>query len=169
MLNPEDFIGLDETTGELTPPPVQLPFLRTRFNYDRNLASDESGLACTDPTRAQQQFAEECDINTIVRRFGVTGELPQTTRIPLNGDFAEVFDYQSALHKLMQAEEAFMELSSDVRKRFDNDPGKLVEFVSDPANADEVKRLGLGRPETPPPAPIEVRVIPDPSEPPKTP
>lgn len=169
MLNPEDFIGLDETTGELTPRPVSKPFVRTRFNYDRNLAGNESGLACSDPTRAQQQFAEECDINTIVRRFGVTGELPQSRQIPMNGDFTEVVDYQTALHKLMEADAAFMELPSDVRKRFDNDPGKLVDFVSDPANKEEVRKLGLGRPETPLPGPIEVRVIPDPSEPPKTP
>lgn len=52
------------------------PFLRTPYNYDMNAAGDESGLRCEDATRAQQQFKEESDINTIVARFGLTGEMP---------------------------------------------------------------------------------------------
>lgn len=145
------------------------PFLRTRFNYDTNRASVASSLACSDPTRAQQNSKDECDINTIVRNFGVTGQLPNIDRIPLEGDFHDVVDYQTALHALMQADETFMQLPSDVRKRFDNDPSKFVSFATDESNRDELKAMGLLRPETPLPAPIEVRVIPDPSDPSKTP
>src|SRR5262249_43129650 len=74
------------------------PFLRNAFNYDTDEASWRGGLEC-DPLedRTQQQFKEECDINTIVRNFGVTGEMPQTTAAPMQGDFTEVTDYQSAM------------------------------------------------------------------------
>ena len=51
------------------------PFLRSLYNYDRDAASSESGLACDDPTLAQQQFRDEADINTILERFGRTGLL----------------------------------------------------------------------------------------------
>lgn len=144
------------------------PFIRTRYNYDMELHSLQSGLHCSDPTRAQQQFADECDINTIVRKFGVTGQLPYDGRVPLDEDFYDLTSYQDALHALMEADQAFMTLSSDVRKRFDNDPAKFVQFVSDPANKDEWTKLGLTRPVEAPQAPIEVRVIPDPSDPLKT-
>jgi hypothetical protein len=34
------------------------PFLRTPYNYDRDVVSDESGLACADPSLAQQQTSQ---------------------------------------------------------------------------------------------------------------
>ncbi|WP_445772243.1 hypothetical protein, partial [Rheinheimera sp.] len=47
-------------------------FIRTPYNYDTNLASEESALYCSDVSRTQQNAKEECDINTIVKRFNVT-------------------------------------------------------------------------------------------------
>lgn len=149
--------------GEIT-----TPFLRTRFNYDMNRASLLSGLHCSDETRTQQQFGDECDINTIVRRFGLTGELPQGLKVPMQGDFTEVFDYQSSLDLLREADQAFMQMPAEIRERFGNDPGRFVEFTSDPKNVKQCREWGLAEPERARQAPIEVRVIPDPSEPLKT-
>lgn len=125
------------------------PFVRSAYNYDTDAASLESGLACHDLTLTQQQFAEECDINTILRRFGITGEVPQTTRIPLQGDFTAVVDFQSALNLVMQADEAFMQLGAETRKYFDNNPGAMLDFLSDPANREQAEKLGLTRPIVP--------------------
>lgn len=144
------------------------PFLRSAFNYDKNKASRDSGLTCTDGTRTQQQFKEEVNINTIVERFGLTGQLPNNLRVPLEHEFLDVLDYQSALNRLKAADAAFLEMPANIRKQFDNDAGRFVHFVSDPANKDQVKAWGLAAPERPRQEPIEVRVIPDPSEPSKT-
>lgn len=119
------------------------PFLRTAFNYDMDKASHETGLACLDETMAQQQFAEECDINTIVRRFGLTGEMPDNPRIPQYGDFSGIGDYQSALNAVKDAEASFMELPAHVRARFDHDPQQLLEFCADGRNLEEARKLGL--------------------------
>ena len=54
------------------------PFLRAAFNYDADEVSLETGTACHGASLAQQSFAEECDINVIVRRFGVGVPLPIT-------------------------------------------------------------------------------------------
>jgi len=118
-------------------------FIRNPLNYDHELASAESGLACQPPSMTQQQFKEECDINTIVQRFGVTGQLPVTTRMPSYGDFSGVSSYQDALNLVRASGEAFMGLASGVRSRFDNDPGKLLAFLADEANRDEAVKLGL--------------------------
>lgn len=134
-------------------------FLRTEFNYDMHAASVASGLVTPEPTRAQQQFIEECDINTIVRRFGLTGQLPENLRVPVEGDFTGVTDFQSAMNLIRQAEAAFMELPADVRTRFRNDPHELVAFVSDPANLEEARKLGIANPAPTPYAPLEVRVV----------
>jgi phage internal scaffolding protein len=118
-------------------------FLRTPYNYDTMEASDASGLSCPEPTLAQQHAKDETDINTIVRRFGLTGELPNNVRVPRYGDFTMVSDYQTAMNMVMEANEAFMQLPAEVRSRFNNDPGALVDFISDESNRAEAAKLGL--------------------------
>lgn len=121
-------------------------FLRTPYNYDVDAVSNETGLKCEDPSLAQQHFVEECDINYIVERFGVTGQLPENNRpMPTYGDFTGVSDYRQALDAVMQAQDAFMSLPANVRERFDNDPALFVDFCSstDPADRSEAIELGL--------------------------
>lgn len=125
---------------------IEMPFLRTPYNYDVDAVSDETGLKCEDPSLAQQHSAEECDINYIVERFGVTGQLPENNRpMPTYGDFTGVSDYRQALDAVTQAQDAFMSLPANVRERFDNDPALFVDFCSstDPADRSEAIELGL--------------------------
>ena len=119
----------------------------TGMNVDPQKWSLESGLKC-DPLEkvTKDSFAEECDINTIVRRFGITGQLPTNVRAPMFGDFTAAMDYQSALDAVMAAQDSFMSMPADVRARFGNDPGAFVEFCSDPKNRDEAVKLGLALP-----------------------
>lgn len=122
---------------------VKLPFVRSAFNYDRNVASDESGLKCEDESLTKQSFAEEADINFIVRRFNLTGELPTDIRAPQHGDFIGVDNYHAAMNLVAAAGEAFDRLPAAVRSRFLNNPLELVEFCSDEKNREEAEKLGL--------------------------
>lgn len=118
--------------------------VRSAYAYDADAVSLETGSAFDpDEGRTQQQFAEECDINTIVKRFGLTGQLPTNLAMPLSGDFAEATDFHSAMNLVAQAQAEFMQLPAEVRARFKNDPGAVVEFLDDPANRDEAIKLGL--------------------------
>lgn len=138
-------------------------FLRTRYNYDMDDVSRETGLRCDDATRAQQQFKEECDINTIVRNFGLTGQLPQNLQMPLDAAFVDVLDYQTALNQIMETEKAFMQIPAEIRETFQNNPQKFVDFVSDEANVKQCREWGLAMPEDVPVAraPLDVRVVSD--------
>lgn len=102
----------------------------------------------TEKTRTRQEFESECNINNIVKKARVTGFLTDPliprTRIPTNGDFSNAPDFLTAQNLLIEAQNAFLELSPDVRARFGNDPANLVNFVSDDKNAEEIIRLGLG-------------------------
>uniref|UniRef100_UPI0040479206 hypothetical protein n=1 Tax=Pseudomonadota TaxID=1224 RepID=UPI0040479206 len=118
-------------------------FIRNPYNYDTNLASEESALYCEDPSRTKQSFKEECDINTILKRFNVTGQLPVSPLQPQYGDFSGVFDYQTALNAVIVAQESFNALPATVRNRFANDPAAFVDFCSDESNREEMIRLGL--------------------------
>lgn len=123
--------------------------LRLPYAYDTDEVSLETGLFCEDDSLAVQSEAEDCDINVIVARFGLTGQLPQGVRIPSYGDFVGVSDYQSALHAIMEADASFYEMPAEVRSRFNNDPAAFVEFCSDAANLEEMRKLGLAVPEEP--------------------
>jgi len=121
-------------------------FVRNEYNYDMDEASVEAGLECKDDSLAVQSQRDEADINTIVRRFGLSGELPQGVRAPTYGDFEDIVDFQSAMNAVRGAEESFMAMPAEVRSRFGNDPQAFVEFCSDEANLDEMRKLGLAIP-----------------------
>nr|WAE43555.1 MAG: internal scaffolding protein [Microviridae sp.] len=121
----------------------QIPFFRSPYNYDTASVSQDTGLACLDVTMAVQSAADECDINTIVRRFGLSGQLPSGLNAPQYGDFLGVSDFHSAVNAVMAAEDSFLQLPAEVRSRFQNDPGQFVDFCSDDANRAEAEKLGL--------------------------
>lgn len=118
--------------------------LRAAFGYDTEAASLESGVACDpDEGLTQQQFAEEVDINTIVKRFGITGQLPENLRMPVSGDFTDISDFQSAMNAVVAAKGEFMRLPGELRQRFNHDPAQLISFLEDDKNKDEAIKLGL--------------------------
>lgn len=102
-----------------------------------------------------QSFKDDADINVLVRRFGVTGNLPAARAEPFYGDFSSVGTYQEALDRVREAEAAFLTLPGEVRERFRNNPGALISFVGNDANLEEARRMGLvKKPDIPvPPVP----------------
>lgn len=126
---------------------VELPFVRNPYNYDRDQVSDLTSLLCEDESLTKQSFTEECDINYIVKMFGLTGKLPDVTwNPPVYGDFSGVLDYRSALDAVKAAEASFMELPPDIRFRFHNDPQAFLEFCSDEGNRGALLEMGLAVP-----------------------
>jgi len=102
-------------------------------------------LFFSDPSLTKQSFKDEVDVNNIVARYKKTGQLPGhlSTVQPMYGDVSSVPSYQDALNTVLTAQATFMALPSAVRSRFDNDPGKLLAFISDPKNAKEGVSMGL--------------------------
>lgn len=117
-------------------------FIKTPYNHDTDEHSLDYGLACLDETRTQQHQAKECDINYIVQQFGVTGMLPQSINTPTYQDFESVFDYQTALNAIIQADEAFASLPAELRKEFEHSPAKFLDFLDN--NPDPQKLVDLG-------------------------
>lgn len=117
--------------------------IRVPFKYDADAVSLANALCTPEPTRTQQQYKDEVDINTIAKNFGLTGRLPENVRMPTYGDFSDVDDYQSAINAARWAEHSFMQMPANVRERFQNDPQAFLAFCSDAANRDEAIKLGL--------------------------
>lgn len=122
---------------------------RSAYDGKNDAVSEASGLECKDESLALQSQKEEVDINTIVKRFGVTGVLPQGARVPQYGDFTteEPFDFRVAMDRLKAAEDSFMALAPEIRARFNHDPLAFVEFCSNRDNLPELRKMGLAVPE----------------------
>lgn len=118
-------------------------FMRSPYNYNVDAASEAAGLACEEPSLTQQHFADECDINTILRRFNITGQLPEAPLSPRYGDFSGIGDYHSCLNAVLLATEQFEALPAAIRARFGNDPAELIEFLDNADNRSEAIELGL--------------------------
>lgn len=88
------------------------------------LASIDSG-----DTPVQQQFGEEVDINVIVRRFGVTAASSMQV-MGVYGDFTDIENFDDAVRKVEGARARFSTLPPEVRDRFGNDPGALIEAAT---------------------------------------
>lgn len=124
---------------------------------------DVTALYCDEPSLTQQHFKEECDINEILRRSQVSGQLPVRSTPPMYGDFTAVpKSLEESFAMIKQANDLFMALPWEARERFGNNPEKMIAFLQDPRNREEAIRLGLvnkpaekpaGEVEEEPPAP----------------
>jgi len=124
--------------------------------YDFKKRSDAAGLVCEDPSRTVQADSVDADINVIVRRFGLTGKLPEALHLPSYADYDDVFDFHSAQLAILEGEREFMSIPAEIRAEFDNDPGLFFRFASNPDNIDALRDLGLAKPK-----PIEVVPVAD--------
>jgi len=101
-------------------------------------------------SRTKQSFKDQVDINKIVARYLKTGLLSNVNNSPqMYGDFSNVPDLRTALNTVARAKSVFMALPAKVRERFQNDPVKMVEFISDPKNKDEGIALGMFKDDRP--------------------
>lgn len=112
--------------------------VEVRPNGSRRVIQEFEGESLTEASHQA-----EVDINEIVSRYQRTGVLPSRGGAPSYGDFTGVRDYHSALDAVRAADAAFMTLPPEIRKRFQNDAGLLLAFLSDPANRAEAEKIGL--------------------------
>jgi len=124
-----------------------------KLNAISNIVRDEysprTRVAITFPANSRwtkQSFKDECDVNTIMRRYQSTGEMPVLNqRAPQYLD-ATGFDYQQAMEFVAGAKTLFGELPSDLRNRFGNDPAAFLDFCSQEKNRPEMAEMGLLKP-----------------------
>lgn len=102
------------------------------------------GFSSEMESKVQEQFADACQTDTIIRKYNMMGVNPfiasgrseylDTTQIP---------DFVCANNAQVKVKEYFEGLPSDVRLEFNNDPMQFAEVVSDPRNADYLREIGV--------------------------
>jgi len=98
--------------------------------------------------RTIQSMKKECDINRILERFEKTGILTHKNEHQGRyGDFSNVpGDFHAAVNQVKRAQLMFDSLPSSIREQFNNDPGKFLDFATNPENQAEMVTLGLLEP-----------------------
>lgn len=122
----------------------QLPF-KTPYNGRVACSFETTGESMT-----QEHFREETEILNIIRRHDRNGVIDHINKgTAIYGDFSEITDYRDMIHKLREADSAFAQVPSDIRKRFENDPARFFNFVTDSNNHKELADMGLAIKPTP--------------------
>lgn len=112
--------------------------------YSRFNTPGDSGVDFTEPSLAQQHFAEECDVNNIVSRAIQTGDVSVFTA----SDRAHFYDttvardYAEAMALMDDVNDDFNSLPSQVREYFGHDVSNYLAFMSNP-DIDKAVELGL--------------------------
>lgn len=104
----------------------------------------------------KQSDTHDADVNVIMSKYMKSGD-PSIFMRNTQGIYADVSamgDYQTCIAIVEQAREAFALLDAPIRDRFGNDPGQLIDAITDPAMKDELTKLGILEDTSKPPAPL---------------
>lgn len=103
------------------------------------------GMHFNKPTICEQRLGHDLDMNAIVNRYN-QGVYSPTPIVASQPKFASVFKpnmYEDSLAYVREVQNEFNALPSDIRRKFDNDPNKMLNFVKDDKNIEEAYKLGL--------------------------
>lgn len=100
-----------------------------------------------EPSLTQQSDLNETDINVIMKKYNVTGQVPAVLAEGIFGDFTTVTDFRDAQDKLLAAQEAFAQVPAKIREQFHNDPAEFIEFATNKENLAQLRTWGLAPPE----------------------
>lgn len=127
---------------------TKVPFPQALHDWLKPTGSYKDHATYTDgPSLTRQEFAEECDINSLMARYdahviGGPGNL--VPAVPMYFDFAAAPQTLLEFLTFMDGAQAqFMSLPANVRKEFDNDAKLFVDFASDPENLEQMRSWGL--------------------------
>lgn len=128
-----------------------------RHQYDEVTDTAVKAIAQLDfpfPSLTVQSYTDQVDLNTVLKRFGVDDMTPLQMASfdnsilgnpELFGDFTgeRNVDLRGALEIAQAATESFNALPARIRRKFDNDPRTLHDWLLDKNNVEEAVTLGL--------------------------
>lgn len=97
----------------------------------------------------QQNHKRECDVNYIIAKYDKTGIISRVQQIEARYGDVTGADFRKAQDLVLNAQNMFDQLPADIKKRFDQNAGKLLEFMENEENRGEAIKLGLIKASTP--------------------
>lgn len=91
----------------------------------------------------EQNHKKECDVNLILKKYDKTGLVTHIQQFEAEfGDYTGL-DFRNMLDTVRHAQADFDQLPSEIKKRFNHDPGELLAFIDDDNNYEEAIKLGI--------------------------
>lgn len=91
--------------------------------------------------RTKQSYKDSCDINKLLEQGQREGSLSHLEKHgAVYGDYAAI-DWDNLPLQLAEGQQVFNELPAELKKEFDQDPGKFFNYVTDPQNKDRLQDL----------------------------
>jgi phage internal scaffolding protein len=100
-----------------------------------------------DPSKARQSAYQGTEIDAILKKYATAG--PEAFGVYLSQLPARPYgvqpstDYQNMLNEVIKVENYFMALPSRLRERFGHNAQNMIDFIADPRNLEECRKLGL--------------------------
>lgn len=142
-----------------------------RYDSEGNEIRRRVGLDCQqaildgEEIRVEQSHKDEVNINNIVKRHGIDMIAKTASLVPLQyWDGDPTNDFQEAMNKIAQGTQTFESLPSAIRKEFDNNPAKYMDYVFNPENKEKLIERGWMNAPKAAPEPVQVVVTNPPSE-----
>ncbi len=129
--------------------------------YQRNRVQ----ITFTRKTITKQSHQHQCDINKIMAKYQKTGAIEHTARHAPQYANSIGIDFLEAQRLVATTNSMFEDLPATVRAHFNNKPDEFLDFVQEPENEAELRKLGLWH-ENPPAQPettTEPSTAPEPS------
>ena len=83
-------------------------------------------------------------MRNILHKYEKTGILEHTAS---HGgtylDYPDQADFHAAMNTIAKAEEMFLTVPAEIRKKFGNDPAEFCDFMQNPENRDKIEKMGF--------------------------
>ena len=125
-----------------------MPQFRTPYELQPSV-----GLSFNLPSKTQQQFKDECDLEQLLKRhniYDLIGLANSGGREPLYADVSEVPDFAESQNHLRRATEYFEGLPSDIRSKFNNSLSEFLTVLNSGNAVKELQELGILKKEAEP-------------------
>lgn len=113
---------------------------KTPWNHDTDHESLSTATTFRDPSKTQQQFAKDADINEILRKFMTTGEPPAQVSNPRYMDVDQEFDLQDQMvtaHQVQEAWDALPQAAKDLL----GTPARFTDYVERAMERGDIEAL----------------------------
>ncbi len=110
------------------------------------LGDPVKGLEFHEPSLTQQQFKDECEIESLLKAHNlsqVMGIVNNHDRQPLYADVTDIPDFHDAQNHVARATEYFEGLPSDVRSRFNNSLSEFLTTLNNPDAREALTEMGV--------------------------
>ena len=100
-------------------------------------------LECLDKSKTKQSDAKDADVNQIIKKALRNGVLPDPSKPAIYADLSTGQNFMDSMALVLNAQEQFQALPSEIRSEFHNDPAEFLDFANDPANNQRLIDLGV--------------------------